>query len=375
MLKIGSHVSFSDKGLLNAAEEAASYGSNTFMIYTGAPQNTRRKPIEDQFVAEGKLLMDKHGMGEIIVHAPYIINLGSYKEETFELAVRFLQEEIRRTHYLGVKNIVLHPGAYTEKDAAYGLVRIAEGLNQVLEGTRDTGVNIALETMAGKGTELGRSFEELAAIIDKVQDNGRLTICLDTCHVHDAGYDIIDDFDGVLEQFDRIIGLDRLAVVHLNDSKNHRGAGKDRHAPVGAGLIGFKAMHNIVHHEKIRHLPLILETPWIGKSGNPERPMYEAEIALLRGDAHNRFGAEFIDHVEQLAHFFKQSDIHHRDYVVSVWDVLKNDPKAKKEDKREPMERLYDMIAAGGLFQDLTEEQVNHRLTAWLSGASPVLLA
>lgn len=375
MLTIGSHVSFSDKGLLNAAEEAVSYGSNTFMIYTGAPQNTRRKPIENQFVEEGRALMDKHGIGEIIVHAPYIINLGSYKEDTYELAVRFLQEEIRRTHYLGVKNIVLHPGAYTEKDAAYGLARISEGLNEVLKGTSDTDVKIALETMAGKGSELGRTFEELARIIDKVEDNSRLTVCFDTCHVHDAGYDIVQDFDGVLEEFDRLVGLDRLAVVHLNDSKNHKGAGKDRHAPVGAGLIGFKAMHYIANHDKFKHLPLILETPWIGKTDGSERPMYEAEIALLRGDAHNRFGVEFVDHVERLAHFFKKSDVHHRDFVVQVWDVLKNDPKAKKEDKREPMERLYDMIEAEGLFPELSEEQINHRLTAWLSGADTLVTA
>lgn len=374
MLKIGSHVSFSDKGLLNAAEEAVSYGSNTFMIYTGAPQNTRRKPIENQFVEEGKALMDKHGIEDIVVHAPYIINLGSYKEDTFELAVRFLQEEIRRTHYLGVKNIVLHPGAYTEKDVEYGLARISEGLNEVLKGTSDTDVSIALETMAGKGTELGRTFEELARIIDKVEDNDRLSVCFDTCHVHDSGYDVVNDFDGVLEEFDRMVGLNRISVVHLNDSKNHRGARKDRHAPVGAGLIGFQAMHGIVNHEKFRHLPMILETPWIGKKDGSERPMYEAEIALLQGDATNRFGAEFLDHVERLGHFFKNQDIHHRDFVVNVWDVLKNDPKAKKEDKREPMERLYDLIEEEKLFPELSEEQINHRLTAWLSGAASNVL-
>jgi deoxyribonuclease-4 len=220
---------------LNAAKEAVSYGSSTFMIYTGAPQNTRRKPIEEQYIEEGKALMEQHGIGEIVVHAPYIINLGSYKEDTFELAVRFLQDEIRRTDYLGVRNIVLHPGAYTDKDAEYGINRIAEGLNEVLRGTKDTNVNIALETMAGKGSELGRSFEELAQIMDKVEDNERLTVCLDTCHVHDAGYDIVEDFDGVLNHFDKIVGLNRLGVIHLNDSKNVRGAGKDRHAPVGAG--------------------------------------------------------------------------------------------------------------------------------------------
>lgn len=374
-LKIGSHVSFSDKGLLNAAEEAVSYGSSTFMIYTGAPQNTRRKPIESQYIEEGKAVMDKHGIGEIVVHAPYIINLGSYKEDTFELAVRFLQDEIRRTHYLGVKNIVLHPGAYTEKDPEYGLARISEGLNEVLRGTKDTDVNIALETMAGKGSELGRTFEELARIIDKVEDNGRLTVCMDTCHMHDAGYDVVNDFDGVLEQFDRTVGLERLAVIHLNDSKNPRGAGKDRHAPVGAGWIGFEAMKKIVHHEKLRHLPMILETPWIGKDPNAQRPMYEAEIALLRGDVHERFGGEFVEHVEKLAHFFKQQDIHPRDYVVNVWDALKSDAKARKEDKREPMERLYDLIEERKLFEGLSEEAINHRLTAWLAGAAAGLTA
>ncbi|MCZ8512584.1 deoxyribonuclease IV [Paenibacillus filicis] len=368
MIRIGSHVSFSDKGLLNAAKEAVSYGSGTFMIYTGAPQNTRRKPIETQFIEEGRAVMEEHGIHEIIVHAPYIINLGSYKDDTYELAVRFLQDEIRRTDYLGVKQIVLHPGAFTDKDAEYGLDRIAQGLNEVLSGVKETGVHIALETMAGKGTEMGRRFEELAAIIEKVEDNGKLTICLDTCHVHDAGYDIVNDLDGVLEQFDRTIGLDRLAVIHLNDSKNPRGAGKDRHAPVGAGWIGFKAMHGIVHHEKLKHLPFILETPWIGKEDSTQRPMYEAEIALLSGTVKERFGADFVADVEKLGDFFKKRDVDAREFVLSMWDVLKTDAKAKKADGREPMERLYDMIIAESLFPELTEEQLNHRLTAWFAG-------
>lgn len=368
MVKIGSHVSFSDKGLLNAAKEAASYGSGTFMIYTGAPQNTRRKPIESQYIEEGKEMMDKHGIGEIIVHAPYIINLGSYKEDTFELAVRFLQEEIRRTDYIGVKQIVLHPGAYTDKDAEFGIARIAQGLNEVLAGVKDTNVNIALETMAGKGTEIGRSFEELAQIIEKVEDNGRLTVCLDTCHVNDAGYDIVNDLDGVLEKFDRVIGLDRIAVVHMNDSKNPIGAGKDRHAPIGAGWIGFHAMNGVVHHEKLKHLPFILETPWIGKQDNSQRPMYEAEIALLGGTVKERFGDVFLSDVERLAHFFSKQELDPRSYVLQTWGVLKTDAKAKKADGREPMERLYDMIVAEGLFPELTEEQINHRLTAWFAG-------
>ncbi len=368
MIKIGSHVSFSDKGLLNAANEAIGYGSGTFMIYTGAPQNTRRKPIEEQYVEEGKALMQEHGMDEIVVHAPYIINLGSYKSNTFQLAVDFLQQEIHRTNYLGVKNIVLHPGAYTDKDAEYGIARIAEGLNEVLRGTKDTDVNIALETMAGKGTEIGRSFEELAAIMDKVEDNSRLKVCFDTCHVHDAGYDIVSEFDEVIQEFDRIVGLDRIAVMHLNDSKNPKGAGKDRHAPVGSGFIGFEAMHRIVHHEAVRHLPMILETPWIGKDSKAQKPMYEVEIALLRGDAHSRFGESFLEHIEQLEHFFKQQEIDRRAYVLETWDLLKSDAKARKADGREPLERLYDLVQEHRLFTELNEQDINHRLTAWFAG-------
>lgn len=368
MLKIGSHVSFSGKGLLNAAEEAVSYGSSSFMIYTGAPQNTRRKPIEEQFIAEGKAVMAEHHIEEIVVHAPYIINLGSYKNNTFRLAVDFLQAEMQRTHYIGVTQIVLHPGAYTDKDVEYGIARIAEGLNEVLQGTNNTEVNIALETMAGKGTEIGRSFEELAAIIEKVEHNHRLTVCFDTCHVHDAGYDIVGDLDGVLEQFDRIIGLDRLAVLHLNDSKNPRGAGKDRHTPLGSGYIGYEAIRNLVNHEALRHLPMILETPWIGKDKATQRPMYEIEIALLRGNVEERFGAQFIEDVERLDHYFRRENIAGRSYIVEEWDKLKASAQARKEDPREPMERLYDMIEQEQLFPDLNEEQKNQRLTAWLTG-------
>lgn len=376
MLKIGSHVSFSDKGLQTAATEAISYGSSTFMIYTGAPQNTRRKPIDALYIEEGKAMMEQAGIGEIVVHAPYIINLGSYKEDTFELAVRFLQEEMRRTAYIGVQNIVLHPGAYTDKDAEYGIARIAEGLNEVLAGTKETNVNIALETMAGKGTEIGRSFEEIAAIIDKVEDNGRLTVCMDTCHMHDAGYDLISDLDGVLEQFDRIVGLDRVAVVHVNDSKNTRGAGKDRHAPIGSGWLGYDAIRSVVQHEALKGRPFILETPWIGKDAKKQRPMYEAEIALLRGDVEERFGGNFMEDVERLHHLLGKQNIDPRVFTLSVWELLKNDAKAKKADPREPLERLYDLIVASGeLSSELTEEQINHRITAWLAGKRLLLEA
>jgi deoxyribonuclease-4 len=375
MLKIGSHVSFSDKGLLTAAEEAVTYGSSTFMIYTGAPQNTRRKPIETLYIEEGREAMRKANIDEIVVHAPYIVNLGSYKEDTFELAVNFLQEEIRRTDYLGVSNIVLHPGAYTDKDAEYGINRIAEGLNLVLDGTKETKVNIALETMAGKGTEVGRSFDEIAAIIDKVRANDRLTVCLDTCHIHDAGYDIVNDLDGVLAEFDRIVGLNRIAVVHLNDSKNPRGAGKDRHAPVGAGWIGYEGIRGVVHHEALSGRPFILETPWIGNDDKNERPMYEAEIALLRGDAGERFGASYFDDVERLHRLFSDMSIEARPYVLNVWDVLKNDAKAKKADPREPMDRLYDIIMEHNVFPELSEEHINHRLIGWFAGKTALVNA
>ncbi|MBM7566932.1 deoxyribonuclease IV [Paenibacillus sacheonensis] len=368
MLKIGSHVSFSDKGLLTAANEAVTYGSSSFMIYTGAPQNTRRKPMEDLYIPEGKAAMSEAGIDEIVVHAPYIVNLGSYKDDTFELAVRFLQEEIRRTDAIGVRNIVLHPGAYTDKDAEYGIARIAEGLNEVLNGTKETNVNIALETMAGKGTEIGRSFDEIASIIDKVASNDRLTVCMDTCHMHDAGYDLVNDVDGVLNEFDRIVGLNRVAVVHVNDSKNPRGAGKDRHAPIGAGWIGHDAIRGIVHHEALKGRPFILETPWIGQEDKTQRPMYEAEIALLRGDAASRFGGQFMEDVERLHHFFGKQDIDHREFVLNVWDVLKNDAKAKKADPREPMDRLYDLVAEHRVLPDLSEEAVNQRITAWFAG-------
>lgn len=346
-------------------EEAISYGSTSFMVYTGAPQNTKRKPMEEQYVAEGLELMKQHGIDDIVVHAPYIINLGSYKPNTFELAVSFLQEEIKRAEYLGVKNIVLHPGAYTDKDPEYGINRIAEGLNEVLH--RGQTVNIALETMAGKGSEVGRTFEELAAIIDKVTLNDKLTICFDTCHTHDAGYDIVNDFDGVMEHFDRIIGLDRLAVFHINDSKNFRGAAKDRHAPVGSGLIGFDAIHYIVHHEVARNKPIILETPWIGKNKNDQSPMYEIEIALLRGTVEERFTDNFRSDVERLTAYFAKEGIDRREYVVQNWEVLQ-DKQLKKADPREPLEKLFDTVVDAELLPSESEEGIYKRLIAWLAG-------
>ncbi|WP_149426949.1 MULTISPECIES: deoxyribonuclease IV [Exiguobacterium] len=285
-MKIGSHVSVSGKKmLLGASEEAASYGATTMMVYTGAPQNTRRKPMEELRIQEALQHMSANGIEEIVVHAPYIINLGNTtKPETFELAVSFLAAEIKRAEALEkAQHIVLHPGAHVGAGEEIGIKRIVEGLNEVLTG--DEQVKIALETMAGKGSEIGKTFEELAQIIEGVTHHDRLSVCLDTCHVHDAGYDIVHDLDGVLEQFDRIVGLDRLGVIHVNDSKNIRGARKDRHENIGFGEIGFDALHRVVHHTALAHLPKILETPYIGLDPKKKVAPYKQEIDMLRSGA------------------------------------------------------------------------------------------
>lgn len=281
-MKIGSHVSMSGKKmLLGASEEAVSYGASTFMVYTGAPQNTRRKSIEDLNIEAGRLHMEQNGIDEIVVHAPYIINLGNtIKPETFQLGVDFLRMEIERSTAIGASQIVLHPGAHVGAGTEAGLKKIAEGLNEVL--TSDQTIQIALETMAGKGTECGRSFEEIAMIMNMVPQNDKLSVCFDTCHTHDAGYDIKEDFDGVLEQFDRIVGIDRLKVLHINDSKNERGAGKDRHENIGFGHIGFSALNYIVHHPQLEDVPKVLETPYIGEDKNTKKPPYLHEIAMLK---------------------------------------------------------------------------------------------
>lgn len=251
------------------------------MIYTGAPQNTRRKPIEELNIDAGLAHMAAHNLTNIVVHAPYIINLGNtQKPDTFAHGVEFLQKEIERTAALGAKQIVLHPGAHVGAGADAGIAKIIEGLNEVL--TQDYPVNIALETMAGKGTECGRSFEEIAAIINGVTHNDRLSVCFDTCHTHDAGYNIKEDFNGVLEEFDRIVGIDRLQVLHINDSKNVRGAGKDRHENIGFGEIGFDALNGIVHHPDLMHVPKILETPYVGLDAKNKKPPYAFEIEMFK---------------------------------------------------------------------------------------------
>lgn len=279
---LGSHVSMSGKTMLQGSvETAASYGANTFMIYTGAPQNTRRKDINELNIEAGQEEMKALGIENFVVHAPYIINIANtVKDYVFELGVDFLQEEIVRTEALGANQIVLHPGSHVGAGSDAGIKQIIKGLNEVL--TNDHKVDIALETMAGKGSEIGRTFEELHAIIEGVTHNERLSVTFDTCHVHDAGYDIKNDFDGVLNEFDKIIGIERIKVLHINDSKNERGAHKDRHENFGFGHIGFDALSYIVNHAEFKDRPKILETPFVGPDKKNRNAPYKHEIDMIK---------------------------------------------------------------------------------------------
>ncbi len=284
MLKIGSHVGMSGKEMfLGSAKEAVSYGANTFMVYTGAPQNTKRKDISQLRIDEGWRYMRAHGIEEIVIHAPYIINMANtVKPETFELAVDFMNLELSRAEAMGSKILIVHPGAHVGAGAEAGISKIAEALNEVLH--RDSKVYVALETMAGKGSEIGRSFEELAQIYEKVACSDKLRVCFDTCHTSDAGYDIINDFDGVMERFDRLLGKDQIAVFHINDSKNAPGAGKDRHENIGFGHIGFEALNRVVHHKDFENIPKILETPYVPDANQPKKSWapYGMEIEMLQ---------------------------------------------------------------------------------------------
>ena len=286
-IKLGSHVKMAGKEMfLGSVKEAESYGANVLMLYTGAPQNTVIKEIEALNIEAGWAYAKDAGIEEIVVHAPYIINLGNtVKPETFELAVTFLEKEIKRTAAMRSRILVLHPGAHVGAGEEIGIAQIIKGLNLVLDENEDD-VLIALETMAGKGSELGRTFEELKMIYDGVHKRDRLRVCFDTCHVNDAGYHLVEDYEGVLQQFDEVIGLSQIAAIHVNDSMNACGARKDRHANIGEGHIGTDILKRIVHDERFAQVPKILETPWICEEGSKEKtiPPYKEEIALLLGD-------------------------------------------------------------------------------------------
>ncbi len=278
MIKIGSHCSMSaPKFIEGSVLEALSYNANALMIYTGAPQNSKRRPIEDLHVAEAQVLLNENliPLDNLIIHAPYIINLAnSVNLNTFDFSVDFLKNEIERVEAIGAKYLVLHPGSFSTATLQTGIDQVIKGLNQVINN--DQNVIICLETMAGKGSEVGFTFEQLQQIIEGVKLNEFLGICMDTCHIHDAGYDL-SDFDNILNEFDRILGLDRLKVLHINDSKNLQGAHKDRHENIGNGFIGLSNLAGVVHHPKLENIVKILETPWI----NDQAP-YKEEIEKLR---------------------------------------------------------------------------------------------
>ena len=296
MLKLGSHVGMSGKKMmLGSVEEALSYGANTFMIYTGAPQNTRRKDISELNIDAAWKLMDANDIHDFIIHAPYIINLGNtINPDTYQLATDFLRLELTRADACRSNIMVLHPGAHVGAGVEAGIASVVKGLNEVL--TDDTSCLVALETMAGKGTEIGRTFEELAQIYDGVVKKDRLRVCFDTCHTHDSGYDIRGNFDGVIDEFDHLIGKDQIAVFHINDSKNVCGAKKDRHANLGTGEIGFDALSYIVHHPDFEQIPKILETPYIPSPTKEKKSYapYKYEIAMLRA---SQFDKNFPDNI------------------------------------------------------------------------------
>lgn len=276
MLIIGSHVGFNKNDqLLGSLNEALSYGANTFMFYTGAPQNTNRGPIIDGYTLQAMEIMKNENIdySKVIVHAPYIINLANGDVEKFAFSVRFLREEVNRCEMLGIKYMVLHPGSHVGQGVDVGIDNIIRGLNEVLI---DSDVTILLETMAGKGTEIGRDFSEISRIISGVLNKDKIGVCLDTCHLNDAGYDV-SDFDSLLDQFDKEVGLSYVKCIHINDSKNIMGAHKDRHENFGFGTIGFDNLIKIVYNPRLEDIPKILETPYIG-----EKAPYKEEIQMIR---------------------------------------------------------------------------------------------
>ena len=281
MLYVGSHVSFTKSNqLVGSLKEALSYGSNTFMFYTGAPQNTNRCEIDDNLTEEAKILMKDNNIdiSKVIVHAPYIINLCN--PEKFDFSVTFLIEEVKRVAKLGIKYLVLHPGSHVGLGIEEGISNIVLGLKKVFEST-DSDVTILLETMAGKGTEIGRTLEELKQIILSV-NNKRLGVCLDTCHLHDAGYNLLE-FDSFLDQFDNLIGINKIGCIHINDSKNICGSHKDRHENIGFGEIGFNKLINIIYNSRLDNIPKILETPYV-----EDKAPYKYEIEMIRKKEFNK---------------------------------------------------------------------------------------
>ncbi len=299
MLIIGSHVSFGKNQLLGATQEAISYGSNTFMFYTGAPTNTIRKDIDKISTEKAIELMNKNGINieDVICHAPYIVNLGNAKIlEKYNFSKDFIKKELIRCDEMGITKMVLHPGNAIDITKQEGLDNIINALNEILDGT--TKCLILLETMAGKGTECGNTTEELAYIIDHINRKEQIGVCLDTCHLNDGGY-VIKDFDTYLDDFDKKIGIDKIKCIHINDSKNEQGSHKDRHANFGLGTIGFDNLINVIYNERLKNVPKILETPYIGDTDDAKErlyPPYKYEIAMIRD---KKFNPEFLNEIRK----------------------------------------------------------------------------
>lgn len=288
---IGSHVSFGSSGLLGSVKEALSYGGNTFMFYTGAPQNTLRKPIDKDSTLEAQKLMKENNIdiNTVICHAPYIVNLANNLDERkYDFSISFLTGEIKRCEEMGIKYIVLHPGSSVGIEKAVALDNIVFALNEILK--QDTTVTILLETMAGKGTELGCTLEEIKYIIEHIEKKELIGVCLDTCHLNDAGYNMTN-FDEFLKEFDQTIGLNYIKCIHVNDSKNPLGAHKDRHANIGYGMLGFDTLIKIINHQALINIPKILETPYIGDNDDDKKrlyPPYKFEIAMIKEGKFNK---------------------------------------------------------------------------------------
>ena len=288
MLIIGSHVSFNKKEqLIGSVKEALSYNANTFMFYTGAPQNTNRASIDDSITLSALELMKENNIDlkNVVVHAPYIVNPAN--NANFEFNVNFLKQEIERVESLGVTKLVLHPGSYVKLTHDEGIKNIIDTLNQVIR--KDMTVKILLETMSGKGTELGTNFDDLKYIIDNIEYNKNVGICLDTCHLNDAGYDIFK-FDEILDEVDSKIGLEKVGCIHINDSKNLKSSHKDRHENIGLGTIGFDALINVIYNKRLDNVPKILETPYVTNSDESKDkiyPPYKSEIEMIRNKKFN----------------------------------------------------------------------------------------
>ena len=277
MLIIGSHVGFKkDTQLLGSLKEALSYGANTFMFYTGAPQNTMRYDIDDSLTKKAMSIIEKEGIdySKVIVHAPYIVNLANNKDpDKYNFSINFLKEEVNRCEKLGIKYLVLHPGSHVGLGVDVGIKNIVDALNIILE---DSTVTILLETMAGKGSEIGSNFKEIKKIITGVKNKDRIGVCMDTCHMNDAGYDV-SNFDQLLDYFDDIVGLDYVKCIHVNDSKNEKNSHKDRHENIGCGTIGFDNLINIIYNSRLENIPKILETPYVEK-----KAPYKYEIEMIK---------------------------------------------------------------------------------------------